>query len=62
MASVPNARVLVDEDGVINVYLSPKVMYDKEAFLKVQEGILGIYHPRCCSGLPIAYKQAEADT
>jgi hypothetical protein len=44
----PNARVLVDEDGVINVYLSPKVMYDKEAFLKVQEGILGIYHPRCC--------------
>jgi hypothetical protein len=61
MSTISKARVVVGDDGVINAYLHPSVMYDKTEFMKVQEGIIAIYHPRCCSGLQIAYKMAADD-
>jgi len=62
MATATQPRVVVDDDGFINVYLHPTVMYDRTEFLKVVEGGIGTYHPRCCSGLQIAYKLAAVDT
>src|SRR5579859_8020747 len=61
MATATKPRVVVGEDGVINVHLHPSVMYNRTEFLKVVEGIIATYHPGCCSGLPIAYKLAAVD-
>jgi hypothetical protein len=61
MATAFKSRVVLDDDGVINVHLHPSVMYDQAAFFKVLEGVIATYHPGCCSGLPINYQLAAVD-
>jgi hypothetical protein len=61
MAAETRARIVVQGDGVIHAYVSPEVMYDLDASKGVIEDIMQVFHPRCCSGLTIAFKSAQQE-
>jgi hypothetical protein len=54
-----NARIEMGEPGIIHAFVSAEVLYDIDKLQEVQRGVVGIYHPRCCSGLNILYQLAE---
>jgi hypothetical protein len=59
--NVGKARVVVTDHGEVHAYVAPEVMYDLAACQEVIRNVVGIYHPRCCSGLSIALKLAVAN-
>lgn len=61
MATEARARVVSQADGSIHAYVRPEVMYDLEASKAVLDGIMQVYHPRCCSGLTIYFKAAQQE-
>jgi hypothetical protein len=59
--NVGKARVVVTDHGELHAYVTPDVMYDLASCQEVIRNVVGIYHPRCCSGLSIALKLAVSN-
>lgn len=59
--NVGKARVVVTEHGEIHAFVAPDVMYDIDKCQEVIRGVVGIYHPACCSGMNILLKLAVAN-
>jgi hypothetical protein len=60
--NVGKARVVVADHGELHAFVTPEVMYNLDACQELIRSVVGIYHPRCCSGLNIVMKLAVAES